>query len=198
MSKSIQGLGIKTITLDKRKRTGKCTPDIRVDFMKWDYTSLPQTGKYVFWFGLPCQTHSYASGDYHWRNGEPRTEEAREALIILSRVFEVIEYFSGSYYVIENPRGRLRFNKDLGTFMEKTGGAENIITLSSYGFPCTKPTNLFSNIPLNLKPMDKFGRGNKSNGNFNNLTTHQRQTYPLEMCQALSCQIVKFMDNLSI
>ena len=68
----------------------------------------------------PCTAFSVARIGYNWtkdidENGEriPKTEAAREGLMILRRALEILDYWAPEYFILENPRGMMRKMIDL-------------------------------------------------------------------------------------
>lgn len=204
ISSSLIEKGFESYTFDIRKRKGICTPDFRKDISKISSSEIkklitdknPQAfknGLFVLWLGLPCDVWSYASGSHHWnKDNTPKTEKCKDHLKLLKHVFKLINELNPKYFFIENPRGRLRYHKEMIDFLIKSNSMAKQLTMSSYGFGTQKPTNVFTNFhQLKFKPLDKFGRGNKSMLQFNNLTVNQRQSYPKEFCDEIINQLIK-------
>mgnify|MGYP000754817126 CR=1 FL=1 len=193
----------KCYTFDIRKRKGICTPDFKIDISKLksiqiinlikNIQDLKEIKIFALWIGLPCDVWSYASGGFHWnKNGTPKTQKCLDHIKLMKHCFKLIEQTKPRYWFIENPRGRLRYNKELINFLVKNNGMTKQLTMSSYGFGSQKPTNIFTNYhKLKFKPLDSYGRGNKSAQLFNNLTVNQRQTYPIEFCEHITKELKK-------
>jgi site-specific DNA-cytosine methylase len=178
--------------IDIRKRKGVCVPDLRIDVLKLtaaQILELCETPQLFFmWLSPPCDIWSYASGGYHLtKNFEPKTEKAKEHIKILNKSLALIEELKPTYWFIENPRGNLRYYPKMINFLVRNGGMTKELTLSSYGFPTTKPTNIFTNgHDLTFKRLESFGRGAKCNQLFDNLTKTQRQSIPAELAETIA------------
>lgn len=192
-SKVFEEKGHKTFTTDIRKRKGVCEPHLRKDILELDISEIPFKSIQVLWASIPCDVWSYASGSFHWnKDGTPKTEKCKLHIQILKKSLELIEKIKPDYFFIENPRGRMRFNKCMLDFLERNDGTTKTITLSSYGFQTTKPTNIFTNLKQwQPKELDKFGRGAKVPGTFSNLTKCQKQKTPRPLAEEILKEIEK-------
>jgi site-specific DNA-cytosine methylase len=189
-----RSLGIECLSIDNRRRKGTCEPDLRLDILNVPGTFFESMQPDIMWFGLPCTVWSNASHGFHLdSNFNPKTELAEISIQILHRVFDIINESKPKIWFIENPRGRLKNYPGLIEFLKKCSGHIYTCTLSSYGFPTTKPTNIITNYPeLKLKPLDAFGRGAKVKvtGTFDNLTTVQRQKTPELLIRSILEQVI--------
>ena len=107
------------------------------------------------WASPDCCTWSVASSSKHRllrENLAPRTEKARIADRQILRVLEIIEYFQPTYYVLENPRGRLRHFPTIKKITFRTS-----VYYVNYGCGLVKPTDLWSN--TKLWPTEKKPKG---------------------------------------
>lgn len=197
-SKVANSFGYEVISLDSRRRKGVCEPTIKVDILKVRSSFFKSLKPSVMWFGLPCDIWSNASGGFHLsKDYKPKTNKAKIHLDIFEKTTSIIVETNPEFWFIENPRsGKLLKYPGLEIFLEKTNSVIKECTLSSYGFPTTKPTIIITNYAgLKLKPLDPFGRGakNKVPGTFNNLTKCQRQKTP----EKLIHHILKQVNNCS-
>lgn len=200
LSSSFKSNGHNFISLDIRKRKGICMPDIHKNIL--DISSLELTRSLgsekvdVLFIGLPCDIWSYASGGFHLdKDFNPLTEKCSIHLEIFNKCLALIWEISPALYFIENPRGKLRHYPPFLEFLNNTQGLCHTLTMSSYGFSTTKPTNVFTNAKgLVFKELDSFGRGAKCTSSFDNLTKSQRQKYPELFCQVIVnfCESVNF------
>jgi len=199
LTKVARSFDYRMLSIDIRKRKGICEPDIRMDIKKCaalfsDSKTTPDFLKYrplFVWAGIPCDIWTYASGGFHLDSlFEPKTEKAEQHILLLKSTCNLITQLSPEYFFIENPRGKLRHYPWFLNWLTKHNGMTKELTLGSYGFETTKPTNVFTNLhSLSFKELLPYGRGNKSEGNFNALTTVQRQTYPSEFAQTIIEQL---------
>lgn len=189
VSKAFKTFGFETFTIDRRNRKGKCVPDLCADILKIYATDIPIKQPGIIWAAVPCDAFSNAAGNYY-RDGTGYKESTKYFNSLLRKTIRLIEEMSPAIYFIENPRGSLRYNKLMIDFLARTGGTIKECTLGSYGFPTTKPTDIFTNYTdLKLKKKLQYGRGakcttilgNDINRSFNNLTKSQRQCTPFEL-----------------
>lgn len=177
--------GHNTFSIDLRKRKGVCEPDLRKDIMQLTSQDIPFNKCHVLWASPPCDVWSYASNDFHWDEfGYPKTIKCLKHIQLLNKCLELIEQISPEYYFIENPRGRMRKSPMIKQFLSRTSGSIKSCTLSSYGFPTTKPTNIFTNaIGWIPRKMHAFGRGAKVRYRFDNITKCSRQKTPRPLAE---------------
>jgi hypothetical protein len=95
-------------------------------------------------FHPPCTCFSVAAVRHHWKDGIPQPETL-EAIKIVKACIRIINEARPSYWMIENPRGKLRsldFMRSLGRkyFL-------STVTYCQYGDTAQKPTDLWHNIP---------------------------------------------------
>lgn len=202
VSRSLNEIGLKTYSFDIRLRKGKCVPDFRVDILKISaadiFKMIGNKKVFAIWVGLPCDVWSYASGGFHLdSNFNPKTEKAKKHLALFNKTIKLLNDIGPIYYYIENPRGLLRYYPKMIDFLVKSTGITKQLTLSSYGFCTTKPTNIFTNdLSIIFKELDAYGRGAKCNQVFNNITKHSRQSYPVEFALFVANHIyIKYLDH---
>jgi site-specific DNA-cytosine methylase len=179
-TKFFSSTNFETFSVDIRKRKGICEPDLRLDILDLTPGHIPFNDIDLLWIGLPCDIWSYASGGYHLdKEFNPKTQKCQVHLDIFHKTIQIIQDLKPRFFIIENPRGRLRHFPPFIQFLNQMNAKEFTVTLSSYGFPTTKPTNLFSNLDLSeLLPCAPYGRGAKCAAHFDNLTKCQRQSTP--------------------
>jgi site-specific DNA-cytosine methylase len=83
--------------------------DINTDIMEWDYRSLPVGHFDIIWASPPCNTFS-ALNRSNFSKEETLHRINNIGLPILRRTEEIINYFSPTYYFIENPQTGLMKN----------------------------------------------------------------------------------------
>jgi ferredoxin len=87
----------------------------------------------------PCTTLSLAGNQTnHYVNGEPNTDLAKDHVALSHHTVGVIRGLCPNYWVLENPRGRMR--RELGT-------PSATVTYCQYGFDWQKPTDLWGDHP---------------------------------------------------
>lgn len=104
----------------------------------------PAYEKIVMVMSPPCQRFSIAN--YRW----PK-KGIREALEIVGACLELVADIQPDYWLMENPRGRMRWfvpARPLAT-----------IRLKGLGYRTAKPTDLWGNIPFSLLPDSPRQRG---------------------------------------
>lgn len=190
------------------------------NILDFDYSKIPFIPD-IIWASPPCEKWSLAcgveGGNIYWEsvkeNGKtvgikPRENfnvSARYSILktpdrvesernyhlkILNKTLEIINHYNPKVYFIENPFGFMRFYlKDKVEFI-------NNCTYCQYGYPYRKPTNIFSNLELNLKSC-KIGGGCHSNNLYNRgkqnklreksvaKTYYERSKIPEELCLTL-------------
>jgi hypothetical protein len=141
--------GFDTLSLDFDE---EFEPDILTDILKWDYKKMNIRPEFI-WASPPCNTYStlaYPLRERDPKTAEPLSERAVIGTKILYKTIEIIKYFlkknPNMGFVIENPRGMMRYDKKIKEFIY------NFTYYCNYNDDRTKPTNFFSNYPLYLDP----------------------------------------------
>ncbi len=143
-----RSMGYEVISIDNRRRAGTCEPTLKIDIRDLDPLAFSELNVKVMWFGLPCTIWSFASGGFHLdKDFQPKTELAVSHLQILESMQLLIEKSPDVYWFIENPRGNLQKYPPFKKWLDLNHGEINYCTLSSYGFPTTKPTMIATNYP---------------------------------------------------
>lgn len=132
------------------------TPDIETDILDWDYKKWSKDNNFIpdyIWASPPCNTYSALAYPFKERNtttATPYSARAKEGSKILHRTIEIIKYFEKLnpklLYTVENPRGMMRNDKVIKTLPYR---ATTLYCV--YGDFKRKPTDFWSNFPLNLK-----------------------------------------------
>lgn len=186
ISKFLERAGFKTWKTDIRKRKGVCMPDLKKDIMQLSRKEIPFEKVSVLWASLPCDCWSYAAGSFHWKDGQPKTQKCLDHIEMLKKTLELIDEIKPEIFFIENPRGKLRYFPEFMSWMEKHHAVCKTLTYSSYGFPATKPTNIFTNCKIDFRPLAKFGRGAKVNFKLDNIAVGQKQKIPEDLAKEIS------------
>ena len=126
--------GFRTITLDMDP---KSNPDILTDIMQWDYRSFAES-PFLIWASPPCTEWSLA------KTTAPRDlETARNVIGVL---LEIVRHF-GCYYILENPVGLLRKEKNMTRIPRYTA------SYCRYQYEYRKNTDFWSNALDHFKPL---------------------------------------------
>jgi site-specific DNA-cytosine methylase len=130
----------------------------RVDLLNTTAQELiDQYGQPDFvWASPPCTTFSVASMGFHWLSGGdnpiPKTEAAKHGIKLAEQAIQLVKDLNPQYgFVIENPRGMMRKMPFMQSMRRQT------ITYCQYGLDRQKPTDLWSNLNWNVRPMCKKG-----------------------------------------
>ena len=142
----------KVYTLDIDK---KFNPTFCVDILKWDYKKLDIKPDVIF--ASPDCTY-FSISRARWGYPPDKIEYTKK---LWYKTFEIIDYFSPKYYLIENPVGKARqFFKNFNR-TDYCGYGYNID-----GIYIKKPTDLWTNIPMEFK---KCGHNHKHYHNMTNI-----------------------------
>ncbi len=188
ISKSFADAGHNTFEIDNRRRKGVCEPDLKADI--GSLSALEIVNHYenklqecineidIVWASFPCTTFSYGAGLFH-QSKQHVSPEYMQSIKLLKHTLYLIDELRPIYFFIENPRGHLRYEKVLQDWLVNKGMTK-LFTWGSYGFPTTKPTNIFTNAfsfePRELIP---YGRGAKFNKHdMQDMTVCQKQKIP--------------------
>jgi hypothetical protein len=136
-----RGHQVTTVDLDPRFGT-----DIVADV--FDLTAAALGGRGAFDLILaspPCEKFSVMTIGRNWnRDNTPKTEVAATALRLVEHTRALIEALAPAFYVIENPRGKLRALPALADLERRT------VTYCRLGMPYMKPTDLWGGFPPSL------------------------------------------------
>lgn len=86
----------------------------------------------------PCNFFSQASKHLHWNKNIPKTWNVVESLRIVFWCIDAVDLLNPDYWILENPRGKLRFI---------LGKPEIETYFGSWGSLLYKPTDLWGRIP---------------------------------------------------
>ena len=147
-SKIAEELGHTTHTVDIEP---EFVPDECCDIRKWE----PITNVDVLWASPPCQGFSVAAIGKNWnRDHTPKTDSARLAMELVQTTLDLIEEIKPKYWLIENPRGKLRRMPFMEPFRRVT------VSYCQYGDTRMKPTDIWTNVPEGIwkpRPMCRNG-----------------------------------------
>jgi hypothetical protein len=129
--------GHEVTTLDVCPRHG---PDLCMDILAWDFRELsPDSFDYIH-ASCPCEVYSRARS-----TGGDRPLEAAD--ILVHKTLEILNYFQGALWTIENPAGSLLWKRPVAVGLQKTR-----TSYCSYGFFYQKSTTFANNFGLVLRP----------------------------------------------
>jgi hypothetical protein len=146
------------------------------------------------WASPPCNKFSVASIGKYWNHDHtPKTPESAEALEILEYTINLIKEINPPLgFIIENPRGKMRRMPCMEQFKRYT------VTYCQYGERRQKPTDLWSNLDLEFKPICKRGsdchvaapRGSQT-GTQGMGSSVVKGVIPPELCRSIYEQVQK-------
>ncbi len=181
--------GYETFTTDYNNFDGI---DYVTDILQFDYNELPYKPD-IIWASPPCTYFSVASIGKHWnKDNTPKSIEAITGMAIVNKTKEIINTLQPKYFVIENPRGKLRKLDLLDSFNRVT------VTYCQYGDNRMKPTDLWHNLDWTPRPMCKNGmpchvaapRGSQT-GTQGLKGNYERSKVPYELCK----EILEYINN---
>jgi len=102
----------------------------------------------------PCEGFTVMNIGKNWyHDGRPKTPTAWHALELVSRTLELIETLAPAYWVLENPRGKLRALAVMKPYERRT------VTYCQLGEQRMKPTDLWGAFPPSLVLPDPCRNG---------------------------------------
>jgi hypothetical protein len=162
----------------------------------------------LLWLSPPCQGFSVMNIGKNWYHDHtPKTDTARLAMRLVARTLEIVEMTKPRYWVIENPRAKLRklpmMQPDELSRRFGTPVTRHTVTYCQYGDTRAKPTDLWTNIPASVwtpKPTCKYGapchvgapRGSRTAGSTQGLVGAERGAIP----PALFHEIFDAIENM--
>jgi len=176
--------GYEVITTDIKQNPNNSI-DYVVDIFNFDYSDLP--GIDIVWASPPCTYFSVASIGKHWnKDHTPKSKQALYGIEIVKKTIEIIDYLGPKYWIIENPRGKLRKLNIMEDLPRTT------VTYCQYGDTRMKPTDLWHNLNWKSKDMCKNGmschesapRGS-STGTQGLKGNYERSKVPQELCKEI-------------
>lgn len=183
--------GIKCKSLDIKPGHKDNLVDICTDILEFNYKAYnPNHIKFLF-IALPCQCYSIASAGKHFKNNKPLTSQAYNSINILIRIWQIIKYFNCPF-IIENPSGGLCNNSFFKSFFNVNISR---LTLSNFGFPTQKKTDLFYNFDMLLIVPVTYRVNKRYNKiKLDNLSYRKRVTYPDHFVTWIVSNIIANID----
>lgn len=127
--------------------------DLYQDISTLKYNQLPWKPDIIL-ASPPCEKFSVMTIGRNWNlDHTPKTPAAETAMQLVKHTIKIIEELSPVYWIMENPRGKLR-KLDFMQHLER-----RTVTYCQYGEKFMKPTDLWGGFPvtLQLKPTCKNG-----------------------------------------
>jgi hypothetical protein len=164
--------------------------DIHADLRVWDPDTLPWRPDVIL-ASPPCEGFSVMNIGKNWyKDGTPKTATARTALLLVERTLDIVAYLQPTFWVMENPRGKLRVLPIMAGLQRRT------VTYCHYGEERMKPTDLWSDRwppSLRLLPPCRNGdpchvrapRGSTT-GTQGRMTYHEKGKIPAELAGAFA------------
>lgn len=138
-SKVAESFGHSTFTIDF---DGSLNPDVCCSI--FDFKDRPQVD--ILWASPPCQGFSVAVIGRNWNHDKtPKTDSARNAMLMVKETMKIIDEIKPTYWFIENPRGMLRKMDWLDEWVKQHGGVRHTVTYCQYGDTRMKPTDIWTN-----------------------------------------------------
>ncbi len=93
----------------------------------------------------PCTAFTVMQIGRNWtKDHQPKTQSALDGLALLDRTIEIIEGLKPRWYIMENPRGKMR------KMPQMEGRERRTVTYCQYGEKRMKPTDLWGRFPEGL------------------------------------------------
>lgn len=132
-------------------------PDLAKDFLAFTHRDLPWVPDIVL-ASPPCETFSTMTMGKNWTHeGEPKTEKAIVAGKLIVHLKNFLYELHPAFYVIENPRARLR---TLHNLMPPYESERRTVWYCRMGERVAKPTDLWGGFPKSLRLPDGCHNGN--------------------------------------
>lgn len=129
-------------------------PDLVADILTVSASDFPWRPD-VLLASPPCEAFSTMVMGRNWtHSGEPKTEKAELARTLIQQTVNLIEELQPTYFVIENPRARLRTLGFVPYVDRRT------VWYCRLGEPVAKPTDLWGGFPPSLRLPDMCHNGN--------------------------------------
>jgi hypothetical protein len=195
IKKALQVTGLNMVSLDFVQLRGEMPIDLLMDFLDFEYQAYNPNHFNFLYFGFPCTTFSKASGGKHFiKSNTPVTSAAHTSILMMQKMFDIINYFDAAIYYIENPAGGLCNNELFKSLLRSSHGLKYRVFMGAFGFPTSKQTDIFTNsTALILSECRYRSNGRYSKQKFDNLTLKKRQKYPVHYCEMIA---LNFLLNI--
>lgn len=186
IGKEMERLGAEVVSVDIDARF---EPTICADILELSINQILAHGPFdVFWASIPCEGFSVAAIGKNWnRDHTPKSESAWRSLRLLDKTLAVRRAVNAQVDWFENPRGKMRKMPQMAEFLRYT------VTYCRYGDTRMKPTDIWTNVLWNPRPMCKNGdschesapRGSKT-GTQGIKGARDRSIIPVELCREIA------------
>lgn len=140
-SKPFAARGHRAVTLDIESRF---TPDICKDILLATAADFPAQPDVIL-ASPPCEGFSVMQIGRNWhKDHSPKTDKARTAEAIVVATIELIRELKPRFFIIENPRAKLRKLPMMAMLERRT------VTYCKYGERRMKPTDMWGHFPPSL------------------------------------------------
>jgi hypothetical protein len=164
----------------------KLCPSIVANILNIQREDLPQLVNFI-WSSPECKALSRAAPQSNWSKQiikyriydyKPLTESAFNAIKYIEKTIDIISWFPGIPFVIENPIGRIHHLSPLKNF----GHYRYAVNYADFGFDYSKETYLFTNImlPLSTKKVHSFKPGLRTIRQ-----TYQKSIVPVDLIKMI-------------
>jgi len=179
---------VEVISLDIEQ---KLNPDVCINILEWDYKIYPPNHFDVIWASPDCRSWSVAGHGRHRQlpNLEPKTNTAIIGEQLIYKTLEIINYFTPTYWFIENPRGLLRHFPPMKALPHC-----HLVYYSNYEYPMSKPTNIWSNIRLwddETDPKTEFPKNKWGHNVYFSSNKKNRSLIPSKLVEKIYNKIIQ-------
>ncbi|MBK5246405.1 MAG: DNA cytosine methyltransferase [Peptostreptococcaceae bacterium] len=149
VAETFESHGWETVTVDNN---AKLNPSMCCDILALSPALLPKKVDFV-WASPDCSKFSRAADQSNWLKTtikyriydyKPNSAAALLSLQLLAKTIEILNYYPGVLFIIENPIGRLHHMDP----MKNLGHYRYAVNYADFGFGYSKETYLFSNMML--------------------------------------------------
>ena len=131
--------GHESLTLDI---SSKCSPDICIDLMAWEYTDFGLEPPDFIWCSPPCTHYNIA------RSKTKTLRDLENSNAIVQRCLDIIQYWRRRYWALENPQIGLLKGRPIVQGLDFKD-----VDYSMYGAPYRKRTRLWTNCTWTPRPL---------------------------------------------
>jgi site-specific DNA-cytosine methylase len=164
----------------------KLNPSICCDILNLKKNTLPGYVSFI-WASPECTYFSRAAAQSNWHKKTikyriydytPLTLNAANSIALVNQTINIINWYSGVLFVIENPVGRIHHSAAI----KHLGHYRYFVNYASFGHPFSKETYLFSNMQLPF-PTKKYKVNSPGLRSVRNVQT--RSSIPLQLIETI-------------